>query len=98
MSAPHHRAHDRRPDGNHADGNHADGNHGIGEQLDELCTVAELAALLRVPEATIRYWIHCGTGPASFKIGRHVRYRRDDINAWLNRQRRAGAGDHAEFD
>lgn len=86
MSAPHHQAHDPRVDGDRA---HVD--HAIGEQLGELCTVAELAALLRVPEATIRYWTHRGTGPASFKIGRHVRYRRDDINEWLDRQRRGGS-------
>jgi hypothetical protein len=30
-------------------------------------TLAEVAAFLRVPEATLRYWRHLGIGPASFK-------------------------------
>lgn len=63
--------------------------------LEELITLAELADLLRVPPATLRYWRHLGTGPRSFKIGRHVRYRRDDVDLWLRRQRNAGGPDAA---
>lgn len=54
---------------------------------DELCTLADVAQLLRVPPATLRYWRHLGTGPHSFRIGRHVRYYRDDVDAWLEKQR-----------
>jgi hypothetical protein len=41
---------------------------------DELLTLAEAAAIVRVPEATLRYWRHLGEGPHSFRIGRTVRY------------------------
>jgi excisionase family DNA binding protein len=53
----------------------------------ELCTLADVAQLLRVPPATLRYWRHLGTGPHSFRIGRHVRYYRGDVDAWLEKQR-----------
>ncbi len=46
----------------------------------------EVAALVRVPEATLRYWRHLGAGPRSFKIGRHVRYWRADLTLWLAEQ------------
>jgi excisionase family DNA binding protein len=53
---------------------------------DEMLTLAEACRLLRVPEGTLRYWRHLGTGPRSFKIGRHVRYWRTDVVLWLAEQ------------
>ena len=41
---------------------------------DELLTMQEVANVVRVPVATLRYWRHLGTGPRSFRIGRSVRY------------------------
>lgn len=49
----------------------------------DLLTVAEAAALLGIPESTLRYWRHCNTGPRSFAVGRSVRYRAEDVEAWL---------------
>ena len=51
---------------------------------DELMTIKEVAKLLRVPEATLRYWRHLGTGPHSFRVGRSVRYWRNDVRHWLD--------------
>ena len=39
---------------------------------DELLTIAEVADVLRVPLATLRYWRHLGTGP--------------EVSAWLHDQ------------
>jgi excisionase family DNA binding protein len=50
----------------------------------DLLTITEAADLLRAPVATLRYWRHLGTGPASFRLGRRVLYRRDDLNAWID--------------
>ncbi len=58
----------------------------------DLLTITEAAALLRAPVATLRYWRHLGTGPRSFRLGRRVLYRRDDLNAWIDRQRAETAG------
>ncbi len=49
----------------------------------ELLTITEAAELLRAPVATLRYWRHLGTGPTSFRLGRRVLYRRDDLHAWI---------------
>ena len=53
---------------------------------DELLTIQEVADLVRVPVATLRYWRHLGTGPRSFRIGRSVRYWRAEVFAWLDDQ------------
>ncbi|GAA4726239.1 hypothetical protein GCM10023350_06210 [Nocardioides endophyticus] len=53
---------------------------------DEVLTLQEACAYLRVPEGTLRYWRHLGCGPRSFKIGRHVRYWRTDLTFWLTDQ------------
>ena len=54
-------------------------NNGLGRLL----TISEVADLLGVPIATIYRWRHVGDGPPGYRIGRHVRYRRDDIEAWI---------------
>jgi excisionase family DNA binding protein len=53
----------------------------------ELLTITEAAELLRAPVATLRYWRHLGTGPASFRLGRRVLYRSDDLRRWIDTQR-----------
>ena len=53
---------------------------------EEMLTLQEACAFLRVPEGTLRYWRHLGTGPRSFKVGRHVRYWRADLVLWLTEQ------------
>jgi excisionase family DNA binding protein len=54
--------------------------------VDELLTEAELAQLLKVSVGTIRRWRAEGSGPPSLRLGRGVRYRRVDVDAWLERQ------------
>ena len=53
---------------------------------DEMLSLQEACKFLRVPEGTLRYWRHLGSGPRSFKIGRHVRYWRADLVLWLTEQ------------
>lgn len=59
---------------------------------EEMLTLQEACAFLRVPEGTLRYWRHLGAGPHSFKIGRHVRYWRADLVAWLADQTNSPQG------
>lgn len=67
----------------------ADDNH----EHDELLSIAEAAAFLRVPVATMRYWRYCGDGPFSFRLGRHVRYWKTDLILWRGEHgRRPGGG------
>ena len=53
----------------------------------KLLTIAEAAEVLRTPVATLRYWRHRNTGPRSFRLGRRVLYRRDDLLVWIDAQR-----------
>jgi hypothetical protein len=55
---------------------------------DELLTISEVAAIVRAPIATLRYWRHLGNGPRSFRVGRGVRYWRHDVTDWLHQQSR----------
>lgn len=52
-----------------------------------LLTLAEVSEKTRVPEATLRWFRHKKAGgPRSFKVGRRVMYREEDVNAWLEEQ------------
>lgn len=63
---------------------------GVDDDFEDLLTLREVAQILRIPEATLRYWIHKGTGPANLKIGRHIRYPRAALQRWMWEQRRGG--------
>jgi excisionase family DNA binding protein len=54
---------------------------------DEMLTLQEACHYLRIPEGTLRYWRHLGTGPHSFRLGRRVLYRADDLQAWISTHR-----------
>ena len=51
----------------------------------------EVADLTRTSPNTLRFWRHQGTGPHSFKLGRRVVYREEDVLAWMQAQYEAGA-------
>lgn len=56
----------------------------------EILTTAEVSAMTKIPVATLRYFRYAGTGPGSFRLGRHVKYRRADVEKWLDDARRRG--------
>lgn len=51
---------------------------------ERLLAPPDVARLLGVPIATLANWRSGRTGPAFLKVGRHVRYRRADIDAWID--------------
>lgn len=51
-----------------------------------MLSLREVAERLGVSEATLRWWRHEGTGPKGFKLGRHIRFLEDEVNAWLERR------------
>ena len=50
-----------------------------------------LAEVLNVPLTTVYRWRHFNTGPVGVRLGRHVRYRRADVEAWLATRAQAEA-------
>ena len=51
--------------------------------LEPLLSTQQLANYLEVPLATIYAWRHRGEGPPGFRVGRHIRYRRTDVELWI---------------
>lgn len=51
--------------------------------LEPVLTTAELAAHLGVPVQTIHDLRHCGRGPRGIRVGRELRFRLSEIQAWL---------------
>ncbi len=54
---------------------------------ERLLSPDDLAAYLSVPLKTIYRWRYRGEGPASYRVGRHVRYKLEDVEAWLRARR-----------
>jgi hypothetical protein len=54
---------------------------------EPLADLASVAKWLAVPVSTLRKWRFEGSGPLSFRIGRHVRYRRSDVEHGSNSAR-----------
>ena len=53
-------------------------------EQQRLLTPEELCEFLGgIPVGTIYKWRHGGTGPRSIKVGRHIRFRMSDVEAWL---------------
>jgi predicted DNA-binding transcriptional regulator AlpA len=50
----------------------------------------DVAEFLGVPVATLSQWRYFGRGPAYISVGKHVRYRTADIEAWLEAQTHRG--------
>ena len=52
--------------------------------MERLLTPDEVAGLLSVPVATLYRWRYVGTGPPAIRVGKYLRYRRRDLEAYLD--------------
>jgi len=50
----------------------------------QLLSPDELASYLGVPRATVYRWRSRREGPCGIRVGRHVRYRLEEIERWLD--------------
>jgi excisionase family DNA binding protein len=50
---------------------------------DEILTTDEVAALLKVPKQTIYRWNQFGIGPPHYRLGKHLRWKRSEVMAWM---------------
>lgn len=57
--------------------------------VEKLLTPMDLAGLLEVPRSTVYEWNYKGTGPPLIRVGKHVRYREDDVERWLAERQRS---------
>jgi len=54
-----------------------------GGAADRLMTLEEVGAYLQLPVKTLYDWRHKGWGPRGMLVGRDVRYRRAEVDRWL---------------
>ncbi len=52
----------------------------------KLLSVDELADYLGVPSNTVYQWRKTGKGPRGYRIGKYVRFRPDEVDAWIDGQ------------
>lgn len=55
----------------------------MSNEIERLLTINELSEMLGIPVDTLYGWRHRGQGPQGYRVGRHVRYRRASVEAWL---------------
>jgi excisionase family DNA binding protein len=58
-----------------------------GTELARLVGPDEIAVFLGVPLRTVYRWRSRGEGPPGYRVGRHVRYRVEDVDRWLAERR-----------
>ena len=56
------------------------------ENNETLLSPQGLADLLGIPVGTIYQWNYRKVGPPALRVGRHVRYRRSEVEHWLEQQ------------
>ncbi len=54
---------------------------------DKIFTPRQLAAYLETSVSALSQYRALGIGPIYLKIGRMVRYRQSDVEAWLNQKK-----------
>jgi excisionase family DNA binding protein len=53
----------------------------------QLLTPDQLSEWLQVPKQTVYKWRAHGDGPRGYRVGKHVRYDRAEVEQWLVAQR-----------
>lgn len=51
--------------------------------MTQLLTTRDVATYLGVPVSTIYQWRTRGAGPPAARVGRHLRWRRGDVDQWI---------------
>ncbi len=54
---------------------------------DQYIGAEDVAEQFGVPLKTVYQWNHAGNGPPHYRIGRHVRYRVSEVEAWAESRR-----------
>ena len=50
---------------------------------DKLMSLTDPSEMLRIPVHTLCRWRYKGDGPVGYRVGRHVWYRWEAVEAWL---------------
>jgi excisionase family DNA binding protein len=58
----------------------------LNNEQELLLTIEDVARLVRVPVATIYQWRSKQIGPRAMRLGKHLRWQRAEVDAWLDEQ------------
>jgi excisionase family DNA binding protein len=64
------------------------------DAIEPVLTLSELAAVLTVSVQTLYDLRSKGRGPRGFRVGRELRFRRSEVDAWLARLEAADGHRH----
>jgi excisionase family DNA binding protein len=59
----------------------------VPQNDDRMMTIEDLMDLLNVSRDTIYKERQLGTGPPGYRIGKHLRWKRSDVDAWLEKRK-----------
>jgi len=62
----------------------------------EYLSTSQAAAYLGFTRKNLEHWRSAGCGPTYFKVGRHVRYGRRDLDAWMGERRLANTAQEVQ--
>ena len=54
--------------------------------MEPLWDAEQVCEYLKIPKSTLVYWRQIEEGPPWIKVGRLVRYRPEEVKAWLDKQ------------
>ena len=66
-------------------------NNNNNNHLEQIMTLQEVSEYLKIKERTIYDWVTRGKIPA-FKLGNAWRFRRSELEDWIDKQRNVGNG------
>ncbi|GAA3811488.1 MULTISPECIES: AlpA family transcriptional regulator [Amycolatopsis] len=52
----------------------------------KLLSIEDLSDYLGIPKGTLYQWRSKGYGPDGIRMGKYVRYRQEDVDAWIEQQ------------
>ncbi len=64
-------------------------NNNSNNNLEQIMTLQEVSEYLKIKERTIYGWVTCGKIPA-FKLGNAWRFRRSELEEWIDKKRNVG--------
>jgi predicted site-specific integrase-resolvase len=54
---------------------------------ERLRTLKECSERYQIPVNTLYYWRRSGAGPVAIRVGKHLRFREEDLSAWEDAHR-----------
>jgi DNA-binding transcriptional MerR regulator len=57
----------------------------VSTSFERLWTVQDVSDFLGIPVSTLHQWRYLGTGPAAYRVGKHLRYNPATVRAWLEK-------------